>query len=252
MTNKIFSNTLLLLSLLNVYVAYSMEEEPIELERVVQKKQAQIPGSDILLDEHDLDQLSLLLKKAGMYALVGIAHRQITKHNDPSQSIKGKLTDGVTDLLIGAAITEGVPLVIGFTASQLHKLYLNMPIDYCRKKKKEFEHHNAMHDLKMQEAIQGKTKDKMQDALLKDATLLKKNEKQLKRMKRVIDAESDESEKNKLKEAYSTLNQQHLQATIHWSTLSSLSVSSLQPYATTIILETMRARQEANQQFMPA
>lgn len=245
---KIVFNGLLLLSFATTSSAYAAEEPVVEeLERVKVHAKMRIPGTNVELDEHDLDQFNLIMKKAGMYALAGIAQRQILRHNDPSESISEKLRGGLTDFLIGAAITEITPLAIGFAFKNLHKAFLHLPIDYCRKKKLEFEHTQSMHNLKIHEALQGDTKNKLQEALLKDAKLLKQCENQLEKIKEEIEVESDETKKNSLKEIYNNLKEQRTQASVNFTMLSFMSISDFQPFQTSVILESMRARKEAAQ-----
>ncbi|GMU19399.1 MAG: hypothetical protein AMXMBFR12_05910 [Candidatus Babeliales bacterium] len=219
-------------------------EDAEELPRMNQNYR--IPESFVEFNEEDLQALRLITKNAVLLTLAQTAAKHIGKLNDPSNTFQSKLADTFQQAAITFIITEGIPLTCYFGYSAAQKIFYNLPFEYCRKKKAELEHQNALQKMKLQEAIDGNTKNKLQDILAKDANLLKANKKNLANIKQQIDEESNETKKEQLSEIYQTLKSQHIQAQIQHSNLLNMSISNFQPYATTVILETMKAHQETN------
>lgn len=231
---------------ISINAMHNEEEDVLELPRQRSERRSfRLPGYSVELDEHDLDQMNLLVKRGIMYAGASIAVKQFTQAHDPSLSFQGKLTEQVKEIALAIIIAEALIPTYKWTKEKAYRAFLSLPFSYCKKLKDKQETNKQIHEYQAQQLEELQKKSITQEILLKDGKLLKNNWEKLQTLKSEFENEANVEEKNKLQQAYAALKRNHFESLIAHSAYTAMNLN-YQPQMREFIAAQMRAHHPSN------
>jgi len=175
-------------------------------------------------------------------AISSLAAKEYLRNNDYDQTLRGKFILLAKEVAIRLAIEALVDVAKqggSYCKSKLYQTYLNLPLQHCKDLKEQEEmiaQFNAMQA--RQQMLRSEKKD-IQQTLVCDAQLLKKEEDNIRYFEKILKSTQDEKEKEHMQNVVDVLKQQHQENRIKYAMLLKLNADQ-QPHFQRLMAENQR------------